>query len=180
MAIDIYNLIFEILKVQPTGDFQSDFFRLIFFPHIVILIWLYLIARGPVFRAMHKGIGVILSLAIYIFIVYYGWYASIASLAMLWFTITIIVSLFYFMIPKFIHPGATSERIGLGKSLAKIKGSANIEKDIVALKKELRKVRKDLEIYQRNPTDANREIRAMLIAKEYELKKKIEELEEKW
>ena len=180
MAFDIYTLIFDLLGVAPTGDFQADFLKLIFFPHVVILIWLYLIARGPVFRAMHRGIGILLSLSIYIFIIYYGWYASIASLAMFWFGATIVISLFYFMIPKLIHPGATGSRFGLGKSVAdmqlKGKSKRKLGDTIDNLKDDLRIIQRQIRTApERTQTEIDYKVR--LKAEEFELKNEIRRLE---
>lgn len=135
--IDIYSLVFQILGVSSrvTGTFQTDFLNLIFFPHIVIIIWLYLIARGPVFMALHKGFGTLLSISIYIFIVWYGWYSVIASLSMIWLTVTIIVSFFYFMITKLLHPSSTEARFGLGRLAGhKLMKGHEIDKAIARLK----------------------------------------------
>ena len=124
---DIYSLIFQILQVQPTGNFQTDFLNLLFFPHVVIIIWLYLVARGPIIKTFHPGLGVLLALAIYIFIVFNGWYSIISSFAIFWLTLTIIFSFFYFIIPKIIHPATTESRLGWGRKLI---GGAFLRKDI--------------------------------------------------
>ncbi len=189
MAFNIYDLIFTLLQVQPTGDFQADFLNLIFFPHVVIIIWLYIVARGPVFRSMHKGIGMLLSLSIYIFIIFYGWYASIASLAMLWLGATIVISLFYFMIPKLIHPGATKSRFGLGKSVAEmqIKGKGkrklgntidNLKDDLRAIKTQTISIKSQLSTATDPTMKQTLQTRLVqLQAQEFELKNEIRRLE---
>ena len=189
MAFDIYDLIFTLLNVQPTGDFQADFLNLIFFPHVVILIWLYIIARGPVFRALHRGIGILLSLTIYIFIIYYQWYSVIANLAIFWLGATVVISLFYFMIPKLMHPGATGSRFGLGKTVAEIQQKTsgkkklgntidNLRDDLNNLKREIVKQKAKLNTAQ---DDYARKITlatvAQLEAQEYQLNSEIRRLE---
>lgn len=139
---NILDLLYSILKIQNqvTGDFQHDFLFLIFFPHVIIIIWLYFVARAPSFMARHQGMGTLLALAIYIFIVYNGWYATIANLAIIWLGITIVVSFFYFMLPKFFHPGAGEERFKVGKAIGdKLFSRREIDKkihDLVVLKAE--------------------------------------------
>ncbi|MFQ6021040.1 MAG: hypothetical protein ACE5J4_03460 [Candidatus Aenigmatarchaeota archaeon] len=172
MAIDIYDLVFEILQVTPTGDFQHDFIYLLFIPHIVILIWLFLIARGPAFAARNPGIGTLLAIGIYVFIVYMGWYSIIANLAIIWLIITIIVSFGYFMLPKFIHPGATRERFRLGKRIfGKATNIMDINEEIKHVKAELEHVK----IQLKDPTLSSRE-KAVLQERRSLLSDKLDEL----
>ena len=173
---NIYDLIFQILQVTPTGNAQADFLNLIFFPNIVIIIWLFMIARGNFLRTIHKGLGVLLSIAIYVFIVYYGWYPIIANFAMLWLGITIVVSFFYFMMPKFMHPGATEQRFQLGRNIADIgKERVLIDRTIERLKDELEKTRRQ----RVNNPNAGDKTMQYLIQREREIDSQIRELEDK-
>lgn len=164
-SIDIQRIIFEqILKVQPTGNFQADFLNLIFFPHLVIVIWLFFIAKSGIFIKLHKGLGFLLSTGIYVFIVYNGWYAAIASLSIFWLTLTIFISLFYFIFPIIVHPSVTKQRYEIGKSIKKsVLGRHDREKAIEALDediKEFRRERKYFEDITRDPTKSSDEKKA--------------------
>ena len=119
---------------------------MLFFPHIVIIIWLYIVANGPVIKTLHPGLGVLLSLAIYVFIVFNGWYPLIANLSIFWLTLTIIFSLFYFLIPKFAHPSSTEARVGIGRRIVeKVISRRDIDKAITQLNEDLRYSRRKLD-----------------------------------
>lgn len=143
--INISDIIFQVLKVTPTGNLQADFLNLIFFPHVIILFWLFIIARGPIFMAVHRGLGTLLAIALYIFVIWYGWYPMIANLSLIWLGITIVVSFFYFMMPKFLHPGTTSSVFGLGALAGgAISKRRNIDKTIARLQEDLRDAQNEL------------------------------------
>ncbi len=156
-SIDIQRIIFEqILKVQPTGNFQADFLNLIFFPHIVIVIWLFFIAKSGTFLNLHRGIGFLLSTAIYVFIIYNGWYAAIASLSVFWLTLTIFISIFYFIFPVIVHPSVTKQRFQIGES---IKGAViekrNLAKAIEALDEDIKYLHKEVDDYKKSLRDSS-------------------------
>ncbi len=189
-AIDIQRIIFEqILKVHPTGDFQADFLNLIFFPHLVIVIWLFFIAKSGMFIKIHKGLGFLLSTGIYVFIIYNGWYAAIASLSMFWLTLTIFISLFYFIIPVIVHPSVTKQRYDLGKSIKKsVLGMHDKEKTIDALNEDIKEFKRELKYFDdetKDPTvppeqkkaaeDAKKELKFKILEYEHE-KRKLENM----
>ena len=90
-----------------------------------------------------------LSTGIYVFIVYNGWYAMIASLSMFWLTITIFISLFYFILPIIVHPSVTKQRYEIGK---KIKSSVlehrNVGKAIEGLSEDIEAMKQDKKYYE--------------------------------
>ncbi len=183
--IDLMQIIFEqILKVQPTGNFQADFLNLIFFPHIVIAIWLFLISKAPIFYKGHKGLGILLSVGIYVFIIYYGWYSVIASLSVFWLGATIFISFFYFIFPKIVHPSVTSSRMKLGESVMKnINEKREITKAIERLYDDLKELEKKKEFYldrygKEKSEEAMKAINTIDM-KIVEVKSKIRELEQK-
>lgn len=140
LPVNIYDMVFQILGVtnRLTGNFQNDFLNLVFFPHIVIIIWLFIIARGPLFMALHRGFGTLLAIAIYIFIIWYGWYSMIASLSLIWLGLTIVISFFYFMVPKFLHPSATEARFGLARAVTgKLLKHRELDKAITRLRQDV-------------------------------------------
>ncbi len=145
-GIDLQSIVFEqILKVHPTGNFQADFLNLIFFPHLVIVLWLFLIAKSNLFLRLHRGLGFLLSAGIYIFIIYYGWYAMIASFSVFWLSVTILISLFYFMLPIFVHPSVTRRRFNIGKSIgSSLAEKRALQKAIDALGEEIRLIKENI------------------------------------
>ncbi len=152
LPINIYDTVFQILGVtsRVTGNFQTDFLNLIFFPHIIIIIWLFLIARGPLFMALHRGFGTLLSIAVYIFIIWYGWYSAIASLSVIWLGLTIIISFFYFMVPKFLHPSTSEAQFGLARAVTgKLVKRREIDKAITRLNQDVRDCDQELQNLQR-------------------------------
>ncbi|MBI4015816.1 MAG: hypothetical protein HY362_03820 [Candidatus Aenigmarchaeota archaeon] len=106
--VNIAELIFGILKIQPTGDMTSDLLNLLFFPHIVIVLWLFIVYSR--IGTGHKGLGLLMSFAFYIFVIWNGWYAFIASAAQFWMLVTVGTSLVIFMLPKILHPSTTAAR----------------------------------------------------------------------
>lgn len=139
-SIDLTRIVYELLKVTPSGNFQADFLNLIFFPHVVIALFLFIFADITTFRQRHQGIAALLSLAVYIFIVYYGFYAIIASLSVIWLGVTILLTFGYFFLGKLIHPMKSTA----GYLAAKSFGGGNINKTIELLREDRADLQRDL------------------------------------
>ena len=144
MAVEssIYNLIFkEILGLTEcsatagweamegvhfgcvTGDPAHDFIFALLLPHVIIAIFLFLFSGWGNLRQQHKGLSSLLGISAYIFIVYVGWYSTIATFALLWLGAGIIFSFFNFLWSRIIHPTKAGEVIKAAKSIGEGIGS---------------------------------------------------------
>lgn len=184
-SIDLTRIVYEILKVTPSGNFQADFLNLLFFPHVVLVLFLFMLADVTTMRHKHAGISALLSLAVYIFIVYYGFYAVIASLSVLWLAATILITFGYFFLGKLIHPIKSTA----GYLAAKSFGAGGVNKAIDLLREDKTDLQRDLtnarRELQRADTEQDEHRRAEIedrigdIQKEMrEVDKKIRELEQ--
>lgn len=123
VSFDLYDLVFKtILQLQRctgptegfwsgwgclTGEFSHDFIISFLLPHIIILIFLFLSVKS--LSRHHQGLSTLLSMAIYIFIVYSGWYPLFAKLTLLWLVMSIIFSTYMFVVGKLIPPTKTEQ-----------------------------------------------------------------------
>lgn len=152
-GINFYDLIFkQVLQIQRctgggkygclTGSIPHDLLYALILPHIVFIVLLFLIARSPFFGG-HKGIGNLVAMGIYIFVVVEGWYgAFLAPLFIFWLILTIFTTLGYFFLTR-ITWRRPSERFSLGKAaMERLKESA-FEKP-----KDLRAARELLDKYK--------------------------------
>lgn len=148
MNSNLYDLIFKtILKLPmcsgPAGGFWSgwgcimgpqnfshDFIIALLIPHIIILIFIFLAARG----LEHGGLSTLFGLSIYIFIVYSGWYPIFAQLTLLWLVATIFISTYFFIVGKFFPPSKIQESATL---LRGVKNKRIIEQQIRSIENEL-------------------------------------------
>ena len=172
--LSLFDLIFKTILQLPqcsagatwgcvTGvNFAQDFIYGVFLPHIVILFFLYLAIR----TVQHAGIGMLIGIGIYTYIVYSGLYPLFASLTMFWLVLTIFLTSFYFFFGKVIHPTRSNQIFNLfykktrsGAEKRKIERS--LEQDIGYLRKELKNAKN---------IDEKKSLREELTKKELELR----------
>ena len=149
MNADLYDFIFkELLKLSRctgslegfwsgwgciTGEFSHDFIISLLLPHIIILIFIFGTSRG--LSSEHRGLGTLLGLAIYIFIVYSGWYAIFAKFTLLWLVLTIFFSFYVFVVGKAFPP---SKALQLSNMFAGKKSERALKARIRSIEEELR------------------------------------------
>lgn len=184
-SVDLFRLIFEeILKVSPSllykySTLQEQILNLILLPHVVL--FLFLFGLGWAVIPENKGLRYLIMVVAYIFVVVQGWYGTfLIPLLQTWFWITLIVGLFLFFMSRILHP-LTAKGLGAtaGKLAHDIGKSAGREKQIERLEEELKQVKRDMREYKdlikTNPGAA--QVYAQLSGREFELKRKIKELE---
>lgn len=124
----LYELIFKTILQVPqcgpgggwgclTGNFSHDFIYALLLPHIVLLVFLYIVSRTELIFQKHTGLGTLFGLGVYIFIVYSGWYAFLASWLVIWLALTIVLAFGYFFLGKIISPSLTKGRFEIGKKV---------------------------------------------------------------
>lgn len=152
-GLNLYDLIFKTILQLPectggdgwgciNGVFAHDFIYGLFLPHIVILIFLYLGIKS----VQHRGIGSLLGIGLYTFIVYSGWYAFFASLTLFWIVLTIFITGFYFFFGRIFHPARSDQIFNIAYKKAKDSGERKkmertLREDILYLKKQLNKAK---------------------------------------
>lgn len=139
---DVITIIAELLKISPNlidkytqqGPIYGAFF-LIFFPTLFLLIFVYLI--GTRFMK-HKAFSLLISVAVYAFIVLQGFYSWFVILAEYWIFLLIFLGVFYFLFKR--NEGGGGGQVGkrgiftsLGEKTADRlwKGASGQEKDLV-------------------------------------------------
>ncbi len=180
MSVDLYTLVFRvILRVSEcsagaewgclTGDVTHDFIYAFLLPHVVLFIFLFILAM-PV-RNMHSGLGVLFGVGAYIFIIYEGWYGAIlAPLLMWWFVLSIIIGLGYFFINKFL--GSQETRGKIGRSLGgKIKEGMKKEQALEYLQRDIEEYKRKLKNAKSGSTE---KVYAEKLAKLREEKRKLQ------
>ncbi len=186
LDLDLYTLIFEkILQLKQCmgtagwgcwvgpENFAHDFIYALFLPHVVLLVFIYLIGTTTfIFRA-HRGLGALFGIAAYIFIIYSGWYAILASWLVFWLALTIFISLGYFFLSKIIHPSEGKERFALGAKIGEsIKASGdkdNAVRELVRYRNELENMRRGYE-RQRNGAQGDEKVKLGEKVREIEVK----------
>lgn len=98
-----------------TGILQHDLLFALFVPHVILLLYLYLISRGTYIFRDNKALGTLFGLAVYITLVYTGWYGILASWLIWWLAITVVFSFGYFFLTKIFAPAETGARYALGR-----------------------------------------------------------------
>jgi len=118
--LNLYDFIFNTVLRLPecmgtqewgciSGVFAHDFIYALLLPHIVLLIFIW----GASKIGEHKGLATLLAVAIYIFIVYGGYYAFFASFTLFWLALSIFISSGLFIMGKIINPSKAQSLYGL-------------------------------------------------------------------
>lgn len=121
--LNLYDLIFKTFLQLPdcmregswgciNGVFAHDFVYALLLPHIVLLIFIFGASR----IGEHKGLATLLGIAIYIFIIYGGYYAIFASFTLFWLALSIFISAGLFIMGKIINPAKAQSIYGLIKN----------------------------------------------------------------
>lgn len=184
-SVDLFRLIFvEILKINSSllynyPTLQEQILNLILLPHAVL--FLFLFGLGWAIVPENKGLRYLIMVVAYLFVVIQGWYGTfLIPLLQTWFWITLVIGLFLFFMSRIIHP-FTAKNFGssAGKLAHEIGKNAAKEKQIEALQDELKQIRKDMKEYKPNiQTNAGAaQVYAQLSGREFDLKRKIKELE---
>lgn len=161
--LDLYSLIFkEILKLQHcsgpggwgclTGEFTHDFLFNLFLPHIILVLFLYIAFKEV---GGHRGLGTLLGIGGYIFIIRMEWYPAFASLSLLWLAVAIIFGFYHFIIGKFIPPGKEKEFYNAGKNLGKKLDDISYKRGDLRKKEYDRWRRRELERLKREYKEAD-------------------------
>ena len=106
MAVDLVTLIFyELLKISPEllaryPTVQDKLLYLILIPHIVLFI--FLLFFSDMMIRDHPRIKKLIMISAYIYIIFSGFYNTIANIASLWYTILIPVGFFLFIFSFFM------------------------------------------------------------------------------
>lgn len=149
----LYELIFKTILQVPkcgpgggwgclAGNFSHDFIYALLLPHIVLLVFLYIISRTEMIFQKHTGLGTLFGLGAYIFIIYSGWYSFLASWLVFWLALTIVVAFGYFFLGKIISPAVSGGRRGIGKKVG------GYLKKPWEKQKKLRKINEDIKIVE--------------------------------
>ena len=98
MAVDIFQMLIEILKISPqlVQEYSAQgpiyqLFYLFFFPmvFIVILVWMVMERFSK-----HRGLSILIGIAVLAFIILQGWYSFFAYLSRFWILIVVIIAAF--------------------------------------------------------------------------------------
>lgn len=121
-VLDIYNLVFQVvLRIDPATlakytTVQDQLLYLILIPHAILLLFLMGFGRG--IAAGHKGMGYVISIIVYLFFIWGGWYGTfLVPLTTAFWYILLIIGLFLFFISRIIHPATAGAMIGLAAKL---------------------------------------------------------------
>ncbi|MBI4017877.1 MAG: hypothetical protein HY366_02950 [Candidatus Aenigmarchaeota archaeon] len=175
-GFDIADILFKaVLKVPDctassrygciTGNPSHDLIFAFFVPHVVLLLYLFIISRSMHIFQINKALGTLFGLASYITIVYTGWYGRLAALLFWWLGLTIFLTLLYFFLTKIFHPSESEARFKIGEAVGE-KISEGREKS--KRKSDLQKRKRELEreipsLETRIRAETNPAIRATLM-----------------
>jgi hypothetical protein len=148
---DIVDLLVGLLCMQNTQSRCQQFLAgyndvvqlvwLVFFPTVFLLIFIYLLAEGIVKGVegnSKKKLQTLLSVAIYLFIIFQGWYHIFLSLSRFWFIAVIVLSGFFVFINKMGGAGRSgSGGKGLASGLKKELGGKLFRKYVSGQKKDM-------------------------------------------
>jgi len=98
MAVDIFQMLIQILQISPqlVNEYSAQgpiyqLFYLFFFPmvFIVILVWMVMERFSK-----HRGLSILIGIAVLAFIILQGWYSFFAYLSRFWILIVVIIAAF--------------------------------------------------------------------------------------
>ncbi|QQG39311.1 MAG: hypothetical protein HYS81_02895 [Candidatus Aenigmatarchaeota archaeon] len=141
-----------------TGVPQHDLLFAFFVPHIVLLIYIYIISRGMHTFQENKALGTLFGLAVYIMLVYSGWYGILASWLIVWLWATIAFGLGYFFLTRIWHPADVGARFKLGQKFGeKLKSRHEDQEEERDRSKDVEKLKKRLEREQKKTVEVRRD-----------------------
>lgn len=120
MATDIFQLLIDIFKISPqmvnqyaTVSPLEQIFYLFFFPTLFIIVLIFILTR---YITEHKGINLMIALAVYAFIIFQGLYNWFVFLSKYWLLGLILLAFIYLILGKLGQPrGAKGMTAAQGK-----------------------------------------------------------------
>ncbi len=133
-----YELVFEMIFRVPecpvgegwgclTGDLSHDLIFSLFLPHIILLIFLFMITRKLPGDGNHGGLQILFGIGAYVFIVYTGIYGILTYWLVVWMAITLFVGFLSFFTDKIF--GSPSQRKLLGKKVGEYMKKSNDKRE---------------------------------------------------
>lgn len=121
MAVDIFQMLVDIFKISPSmvSKYASvtpleQMFYLFFFPTLFIIILIYIMVSH--WMSEHKGLSIMLAIAVYAFIIFQGFYSWFVFLSPYWLIMLLVLGgIWLFFRPK--SGGASGMTAGKGKRL---------------------------------------------------------------
>lgn len=141
MAVDLFDMLVQILQISPAlvNEYAAQgpiyqLFYLFFFPMVFIVILVWMIMER---FSKHRGLSILIGIAVLAFIVLNGWYNFFAYLSRFWIIIVVIIgafmAFFSFRGRKEGGGAATKGRMGgIGSQLTKrlYRKAIGIEKEL--------------------------------------------------
>ncbi len=151
---DVITIIAELLKITPNlidkytqqGPIYGAFF-LIFFPTLFLLIFVYLIGKRFI---KHPAFGILISVAVYAFIVLQGFYSWFVILAEYWIFLLIFLGVFYFLFKR--NEGGGGGQVGKRGIVENILGQVGTRyaKKLTGQERDLvNRIKANLEIFKK-------------------------------
>ena|SRR3989344_1334357 len=151
MAVSIIDIVLrDILKISPTliskyPTVQDQLLYLILIPHVLLIIFILAFSRGFVGRFIsgHHGLNYLVSIVLYIYLIYAGWYGSIlVSLFSQFLYLALAIGIIVFFINFIWHPA----RLPMTGKLLQEAGSLLSEKTIgkEKIRKEIGRIGKQI------------------------------------
>jgi len=155
MVSPIEQLIFvQVLKISSSTlaqypQMQDRLLYLIFIPHILLLIfiWIFADSVARIGGGIHKGIRALTAIGVYVFLIFGGWYGAwiVPIFVGLW-QIILALALITFVASRFIHPARAKEMMALGKLVGeKVTEKSKIRKKLEHERDALKRMIKEIE-----------------------------------
>lgn len=90
--ITILNINCSLINCYYTNPLEGLFY-LVFFPSVFIILFIYILT-GSVFKGaggVPHGLRLLIGIAVFLFLIFQGWYTAIVSISKLWFILVIIL-----------------------------------------------------------------------------------------
>ena len=121
MVVDIFEMLIDILKINQSlvNDYASQgalyqMFYLFIFPTVFIVFFIWILSNSVIKR--HKGMRLLISLAVYAFIILQGYYSWFVMLSKFWLFGLMILGFLYLIIPRLTGGGAKGMTDGGGNT----------------------------------------------------------------
>lgn len=163
----------QFINTYP--DVTQQLVWLVFFPSVFIIIFIYLLSEGVVKQVgseAKKKLQVLVGVAIYMFIIFQGWYHLALSLSRVWFIVIIILSGFFVLIHRMGGAGGSggggaggSRAMGsiigqIGKRASKV-ALKDIERQEDIVESALNEMERSLNIIKRGGAEASRALESL-------------------
>ena len=150
--VDILQMVLQFLNVNCSivqcyyPNIFEGLFYLILLPSLLIILFIWFLSGAVIGKfGTHKGLQLIISLAVYVFLIIEGFYTFFISMSFIWIVVVIVVGILFFIIRHITGGGGTGGGgalpaprggvpggglIGFGAKKLKGGGKADIEKQI--------------------------------------------------